>query len=647
MTKKNTFRLISVLMVLLLIVVLTVGQTTYAISNSDLFIYGKSFVEAGSDVKIESSVAKIYKSDKGTYTVIVDPSVQKSAVASYLDDMKADLEDMETAINYAAGAKAPVMQILGTLWNMRANWPSTYNTVTSFTSDWSDAVVASLMADAKAKMIADIRAKWSGLPDEDDVVAEASALFDSGAVGISSGVKAVFSNNANSTTVGDALNPAYSSLQKNINALEVIAAYMTDDYDALVYRFDEILASKSGIKLVSTTTIEGVSASVSKELTYQDILDGSYDLGPVTLQLPASLFPANGEKIVDAVSELSIVTTAPASPSLKLVESYSVSNADLIVNSLGTFSTVYTAEILSGTYDTYRATIDVKAYTWDKLAAFEASLATAYNAQRSGGVKTYDYNIDMTVTAPDNINEVVNTVTKTITLVAQGTPPGPVNKYNPDNHTTVPVNEENSSSHWDSEDGSRTKITSKYNEDHQTQIRKNNKVVDATVRCNQHGNEYEFEIFVGDDSVSVLGYSNGNSIVVNVTDDVSFIIRWQTNDGMYHYYLIDGAGEYTIPNGANIVDMWVGLGPEKEIPVDPPIVDPDPDPDPDPKDPDPDPKKPEEKKVVDKDPIVDKTPSDLPYTGVENTNGVWIAVTAAGLTASGILVFMYRKRKLV
>ena len=650
---KKTLKIISVPLAFALVLILilnVVGQTVYAISNSDIFTYSKAIVEAGSDVKIESGVAKIYKSDKSSYTVIVDPDVQKSAVASYLDDIKADLEDMEVAVNYAVDRKNPVMSLLGTLWSLRATFPQNAgNVVTAANNNW-DSAVAGLMSNAKAAMLAKID------PGDAAAIAEATEAFEDNYDAMVAALAIAKDANFSIAKVQAQLDPLYSSLQKNIYALEDIYDNIAGDWDALNDQYQAILASDSGIKLVSTTTIEGISAETSKQLTYQDILDGNYDLNPVTLLLPASIFPVSGEKVVNVVSQLSLVTTAQPAKALEMDKKYSVAEDEIVLRTITKGDTTYTTQLL-GKYD---VSVDFSGLTWGTLDWLSNALNNAYAAQRPGAPAVYGISVDVPLTAPENINEVVNETTKTITLVAHGTP-GPVNKYDPSKHTKKLVKDDTSAANWNSEDGSRTKVTSKYNEAHQIKIRKDNKPVDATVRCNKHGNAFEFEVFVGNDSVAVITFSNGNDIIVEVTDNVSFVIRWQTNDGEYHEYLIDGgAGYYAIPNSSNILDMWIGLSPEAEEPGDPDPTDPDPkdpdptDPDPqdpDPKDPDPtDPpkKNPDEPVIKDKNPIKDndKAPSELPYTGNDNT--MWIAATVAGTIASIILAVLFiRKKRLV
>lgn len=140
-------------------------------------------------------------------------------------------------------------------------------------------------------------------------------------------------------------------------------------------------------------------------------------------------------------------------------------------------------------------------------------------------------------------------------------PEAPVlGSYNPDDLRKVLVSDENSSAQWDSEDGTRTKVTSKYNEDHMAKVVKDNELVDAIIKCDDHSDKYSFEMFVDGESVATIDYSNGNDIVVNVTDDIGFVVRWQSNDGYYIYYTIKGAGNYVIPNTSNITDMWIGPG---------------------------------------------------------------------------------------
>jgi len=177
----------------------------------------------------------------------------------------------------------------------------------------------------------------------------------------------------------------------------------------------------------------------------------------------------------------------------------------------------------------------------------------------------------------ENGGAVLNTPLVNINALATGlfteavpfaTPAG--GSYNPDDHWFLLVSEETSSEHWGATDGHTTKLTDHYNTAANAKVVKDGQLIDVTINCTEHSNVYSFEVFDGTSiSIITIDYSNFNNIVLNVTDDIAFTLRWQDNDGHYHYYKVSGAGNYVIPNANNIIDLWFGVGKDQLPP--PPV----------------------------------------------------------------------------
>jgi len=149
------------------------------------------------------------------------------------------------------------------------------------------------------------------------------------------------------------------------------------------------------------------------------------------------------------------------------------------------------------------------------------------------------------------------------------------NKYNPADHTAVPVSSENSSEHWENADY-RTKITTINNTNQSLPINladENGNALSATIYRMDNGQAYVYHIIIDGetDPVVVIDYTGnkGNMIDVEVMRNIEFALRWQINQGEYQYYNFNsGIGSYEIPKQKGntdtedivVNDMWVGFG---------------------------------------------------------------------------------------